>query len=109
METVRAIALLPDAAAAPFALAVVIAELALGALLMMRVHQRQVAAMLASLVLLFIVAVSIALVRGWEGECGCLPGIFDEKIGPALLLRDLFILLFLVGLARTRSPGKGTR
>ena len=62
-----------------------------------------------SLLLLFIVAISMAMYRHLDIECGCFGTMFTEKVGITLLVRD-FVLVgmvvnFLISHIRSEKPG----
>jgi len=70
-------------------------ELIAGITLIIGLWTRESAFALTGLTLVFIIAISINLIRGLEISCGCFEVISDSTIGMDLLIRD--ILLFIAG------------
>jgi uncharacterized membrane protein YphA (DoxX/SURF4 family) len=80
------------------------AEIALGLFLLTGWKTRLAAWIAASLLLVFIFAMTVTYLRGIEADCGCF-GI-GEKISPGTIARDALMLLpalFLIAERRIRS------
>ena len=80
------------------------AEIALGLFLLTAWKTRLAAWIAATLLLVFIIAMTVTYFRGIEADCGCF-GI-GEKISPGTIGRDALMLLpalFLIAERRTRS------
>ena len=80
------------------------AEIALGLFLLTGWKTRLAAWIAATLLLVFIIAMTVTYFRGIEADCGCF-GI-GEKISPGTIGRDALMLLpalFLIAERRTRS------
>ena len=80
------------------------AEIALGLFLLIGWKTRLAAWIAASLLLVFIIAMTVTYLRGIEADCGCF-GI-GEKISPGTIARDALMLLpalFLIAERRIRS------
>ena len=89
--------ILPDAFAAYAAILVPVLEVLLGLLLLMGYKLRAAALLLMVLVALFIVFITVNLVRGRSFDCGCFDtrrfGLnINETISPWLVIRNLIIL-----------------
>ena len=76
------------------AIAVPFLEFVCGLLLVIGVYQGGAALIINAMLLGFIIAISINLIRGYDFDCGCFTnGISGEKSDPvSLLLRDFFLL-----------------
>jgi uncharacterized membrane protein YphA (DoxX/SURF4 family) len=70
-------------------------ELVAGITIILGLWTRESSLVLTGLTFIFIVAISINLIRGLEISCGCFEVISDSMIGIDLLVRD--ILLFIAG------------
>jgi uncharacterized membrane protein YphA (DoxX/SURF4 family) len=103
VAAVDAYAILPEVLVSPFAFGVLLAELALGLLLIIDRFTAPAAALLAWLVLLFLAAMGIASLQGRAIDCGCLPGIGRERLGGWSWLRDALLFFLLVGIVRWRA------
>ena len=80
-------------------------ELITGLALVMGIYPRSAAAMIGVLLLLFILAISINLIRGYEFDCGCFSfGHEKSKLSSVqLLIRDFVYLMFCAYLVRFRG------
>ncbi len=96
-EEVARYQLLPAAATTPFAWLVMGAELAGGLLLMFNATVRMAARGIAVLLIVFIIALSQALLRGLDLSCGCFGG--PEPVSWSTVVRDLFMLAGCIALA----------
>lgn len=77
------------ASLAPFAaLLVILAELALGALLLVSLKVRWASIFATLLFVVFTVAITSAWRRGLQIDCGCFLGL-PEPVGPGAVIRDL--------------------
>jgi len=81
--------LLPHALVAPFAYALPLVELALGAYLLAGAFVRPVAIISCVLMAVFICAEAQAWARGLAIDCGCFGTTVQTKVGAPTLLRDL--------------------
>lgn len=77
----------------PFALLLPMAELVLGAALILGVARRGAALLAAALSVLFLAAISTALLRGLDISCGCFHTDGGHAVGLSLLIRDVLLLL----------------
>lgn len=84
--------LLPEAAVPLFAVVLPWVELLSGLLLLLGQWQRAASLVVASLLLVFIVAVGTSLWRGLDIHCGCFNASSGRKIGVRLLVEDILLL-----------------
>lgn len=85
-----------SSAVAPYAaLSVILAELFLGASLLVSLWVRWTSALSGILFLVFTIAIGSAWQRGLQIDCGCFLGI-PEPVGPGAVFRDLIFLLMSV-------------
>lgn len=84
--------LLPEILVNSFAIVLPWAELLAGFLLVLGQWQRSSSFVLASLVIVFIIAVGIGLLRGLDISCGCFNTASGRKIGLQVLFGDFFLL-----------------
>jgi len=96
---IRQLGILPPSMIFPVMIAVLQSEIWLGLALAAGFRTRIVAACLAGLIVVFIIAIAIALSRGVNGDCGCFGVIGSEKIGPGLIIRDLVLFIGCLWLA----------
>jgi uncharacterized membrane protein YphA (DoxX/SURF4 family) len=89
---VRAYQIIPLSLSNFFALAVAWTELVAGVLLILGVFTRQAAAAIALLLVMFIGAISIVIVKGMVIDCGCFSPSGGSTVGPFLLIRNFFLL-----------------
>ncbi len=69
-------------------------EMVAGLLLILGIFPKESAAILAGLLLVFILAIGINLARGLDFDCGCFSTSTDQKSASYLLmLRDILLLL----------------
>ena len=92
LKAIQQLDLVPAPLVFPVMVVVVQCEIWLGLALIAGFRTRIVAAMLAGLVSLFITAITIALLRGISGDCGCFGSIASEQLGPGLVVRDSLLL-----------------
>ncbi|MGE0200687.1 MAG: DoxX family protein [Candidatus Melainabacteria bacterium] len=97
-QAVKAYNLLPDYLVLPWARAVPWLEVVLGGMLVLGAFTRLAAAGTAALMLSFIGAISVVLIRGEEIDCGCLVGGVSEPVDGWLLARDILMLLAVLWL-----------
>lgn len=103
--------LLPDIAVSPVALALPWLEVLCGALLAAGIWRRETALILAGLLVVFVIALSIDLVRGVAVDCGCFGGATAARSPSELfaemrlaIARDVVLLLLAVAVCfRRRS------
>ena len=92
LANLRQLDLLPHVLILPVGISIVGSEIAFGLALIVGFHTRTIAAMLSGLILLFISAIAIALLRGSSADCGCFGSLDSERIGPGIIARDLLLL-----------------
>ena len=95
--------LLPESLVNCFAVFLPWVELVAGTLLVLGQWQRSSSFVLASLTVVFIIAVSISLLKGLDISCGCFNTASGRKIGLQVLFGD-FILLAVLLILIMRSP-----
>lgn len=80
-------------------------ELFTGLALVMGIYPRSAAAVIGTLLLLFILAISINLIRGYEFDCGCFSFGHDNSTlsNVQVLVRDIVYLMICVFLLRFRG------
>ena len=109
VAAVRAYQLLPNSLVTIVGWGLPFAEIALGLLLLAGVATRVVAAVTAMLLLIFIVAVVSAAVRGLSIDCGCFGGGGAVAPGQTAygieLVRDLGLCCWLCGWYGSRAAG----
>ena len=113
VHTVQGYKMLPDALARPFGLALPWIEVLIGLYLLVGLFTRIAAAATAAVLVLFLVALSVQIVRGNTTNCGCVVGIDNpvitwfiggNNIGPFDLVRDGVLLLMSLAVAATPDP-----
>ena len=113
VHTVEGYKMLPDALARPFGLALPWIEVLIGFYLLVGLFTRIVAAVSAAVLVLFLVALSVQIVRGNTTNCGCVVGIDNpvitwfiggNNIGPFDLVRDVVLLLMSLVVAALPAP-----
>lgn len=97
--------LLPAAAVPAFAAAVMGIELCAGTMLIVGAFTRAAATVIGALLVVFIVGLSQALVRGVDLRCGCFGGAEPATWGT--VARDV-VMLAAAGLLCARSPEPST-
>ena len=95
--------LLPEPLVNVFSVFLPWVELVAGTLLVLGQWQRSSSYVLASLTIVFIIAVSIGLLKGLDISCGCFNTASGRKIGLQVLFGDFFLLAVLLILV-LRSP-----
>ena len=80
-------------------------ELIIGITLIIGFLTRSSSFILSGLLLVFIIAISINLIRGLEISCGCFEVISDTKIGVDLLIRDILLLFVGIFIILKEKPG----
>jgi uncharacterized membrane protein YphA (DoxX/SURF4 family) len=88
--------LLPEEWLNFFALFIPWLELIIGGLLVLGIFVRESALLGSIMMVLFIAAISIAVVRGLDIECGCFGTRDGSRVGVLRIIEDLFILLGFV-------------
>jgi uncharacterized membrane protein YphA (DoxX/SURF4 family) len=113
VHTVEGYKMLPTALTRPFGLALPWIEVLIGLYLLVGLFTRIAAVAAAALLVTFLVALSVEIVRGTTGNCGCVVGIDNpiitafvggNSIGVWDLLRDGVLLLMALAVAITPSP-----
>ncbi|MCV2395063.1 DoxX family membrane protein [Actinotalea sp. M2MS4P-6] len=104
VRAVRAFELLPEALAKPVGYGLPVLEIALGVLLLVGLLTRYAAAVVALLMVAFIIGISAAWARGLAIDCGCFggggPTEPDQTQYPLEIFRDLAIAAGAVFLVR---------
>jgi uncharacterized membrane protein YphA (DoxX/SURF4 family) len=100
--------MLPDASLPFLAAAIPLAECAAGLLLALSVWTRLSAAAVSAMLVVFIVALSQAAVRGLDVSCGCFGGTSSGSVVSAVV-RDVFLLAVSVWLALGGGSGRRRR
>jgi uncharacterized membrane protein YphA (DoxX/SURF4 family) len=100
---ISAYRLVPTPLAQPLAIALPLFELLIGVYLLIGFMQRWSAVAAAVLLVIFIVAMALALARGLTIECGCVGptlgvSILRETVGPSSIVRDVLCLVLAVHL-----------
>ncbi|MCK4766591.1 MAG: DoxX family membrane protein [Candidatus Aminicenantes bacterium] len=86
--------LFPDFSVYLSAILVPWVEMVTGIFLVLGIFSRAAAFTLSSLLVVFIIAISINLIRGVDFNCGCFVTVSGEKSDPVgLLIRDFLILI----------------
>lgn len=99
--------MIPIALLHPLALFLPWLELTAGIALIVGLYRRGAALLISLMMVLFIVAITAALVRGLDVSCGCFQTSGGHAVGLSLLLRDVallagsLILLAVRGVRRT--------
>jgi len=88
---VRGYEILPIALTNLFALSVAWGELVAGVLLVLGIQTRRAAAAILWLLLSFIIAITITLVKGLTVDCGCFGNEDGHNTGYTLVIRNLFL------------------
>ena len=105
-EAVQAYQLLPVSLVGAAAAVLPWVELAAGLFLAVGLKRRSCLLLLAALTGGFLVVTLITMARGLEIDCGC--GLFfARQVGPAVVLEDLVILAWAVGLYRWEARAAG--
>ncbi len=94
MET-RAYQMLPNSILPSFVVILAMIEVLAGALLLLGVWIRPSANVILGMLIMFVVAISVAMLRGLDIECGCFSG-GGQKIGFQLLVRDAIMIAMLI-------------
>lgn len=103
-EAVEDYQLLPSALASSWAFVLPFLELALSALLVVGLFTRVSAALVALLLVVFMVAIGINMYRGVEIECGCAGlAAASHLIGWDSLLQDFLMLVAALALSVARD------
>jgi uncharacterized membrane protein YphA (DoxX/SURF4 family) len=104
VRAVRAYRLLPETMVAPVAFGLPVIEIAVGLALLTGVFVRTAALAAALLLVIFLVGVGSAWVRGLQIDCGCFGGGGQVAAGqtayPTEVLRDVGLLAVALALAR---------
>lgn len=95
LQQLNSYQLVPTSLLAITALAVILIELTLGALLLLNRYTQPALFFTALLTVAFLGVIGMAWHRGLQIDCGCLIGV-PERIGPGALLRDSVLLGVIV-------------
>lgn len=98
VDSIIAYNLLPTTWVSVAASSVIIAEVALGAALLLGYKTRLAALLTAVLVALFTVVQILTISRGMQIECGCLPEVKEQMVGWSSVARNLLLMLWAVSL-----------
>lgn len=90
--SVRGYKIIPFALSNLFALAVSWTELVAGAMLILGVFTRKAAGAIAILLVMFIVAIALVMVRGMTVDCGCFGAEGGASTSWILIVRNLALL-----------------
>ncbi len=85
--------LLPEVSLNFFAIFIPWLELIIGCLLVLGIYVRESALLGTILMIVFIAAISIAVARGLDIECGCFGTRDGSRVGLLRIIEDLLILL----------------
>ena len=91
--------ILPEASLNLFALIIPWLELIIGLFIVLGIFVRESALLGGFLMIVFIAAISIAIVRGLDIECGCFGTKDGSRVGILRIVEDLLILLGFIWLA----------
>ena len=91
--------ILPEVTLNLFALLIPWLELIIGLLIVLGIFVRESALLGGILMIVFIAAISIAIVRGLDIECGCFGTKDGSRVGLMRIIEDLLILLGFIWLA----------
>ena len=80
-------------------------EILTGVLLVLGIWRRGAAALVAAMLLVFIVAIAIALAQGLDISCGCFHTDGGHGVGLSLLFRDLLLLALCLPPLLARQAG----
>ena len=83
-----------------FALSVAWGELVAGVLLVFGVQTRKAAAAILWLILSFVIAITITIVRGLTVDCGCFGNEGGHSTGYGLIIRNLFLMVTAIMVIR---------
>ncbi|MFQ5905416.1 MAG: MauE/DoxX family redox-associated membrane protein [bacterium] len=78
-------------------------ELFAGTMLIFGIFSKSNAFIIAIMLIIFVIAISQALIRGIDISCGCFRPESEEKIGLGLLIRDIIWLFMCVQIMRFDS------
>jgi uncharacterized membrane protein YphA (DoxX/SURF4 family) len=91
--------ILPEASLNLVALIIPWLELIIGLFIVLGIFVKESALLGGFLMIVFIAAISIAIVRGLDIECGCFGTKDGSRVGLLRIVEDLFILLGFIWLA----------
>lgn len=95
LQSFQAYQAIPDALAPAASFLVILAELALGALLVVSLQIRWASILATLMFIVFTIAIAIAWWRGLTIDCGCFLGV-HRSVGPEAIIEDL-IFIFMSG------------
>ncbi len=91
--SVRGYKIIPFALSNLFALSVSWTELVAGVMLILGIFTRKAAASIAILLVMFIVAITLVIVRGMTVDCGCFSAEGGASTSWILILRNIALLI----------------
>lgn len=100
--------ILPDVVVLPAALLVSVCEILLGALLSLNVRTREVALILAVLVLCFTASSGWMYLRSHAAECGCFGSVIKRESNVVMMVQNLLVVVSL-GLFALRPDRKNQK
>lgn len=96
--------LMPDLTINALSIVIPWIELVAGLLLILGISVKENSLILSSLLLIFIIAISISLARGLNIECGCFGTVSGAKVGLLKIFEN--VGLFIVGLILIKFDSK---
>ena len=96
IQIVHKFQIVPELVLPYFAAVLPAIELFLGLCLMFNLYVRLSIISLTVLLTIFIIAITITMVRGISVNCGCFGGFFKDVVGLHALAKDFFLLGFLI-------------
>ena len=92
IETVNNFKMLPPATVNLFVIIIPWVEFASGLLLMFNIFPKETAAIITGLVIIFTIAIVVAMIRSLTFSCGCFGDIFPQDLGFLKILENLVLL-----------------
>lgn len=96
IQIVHRFEILPERMVPYFSIILPTLELFFGLCLFFGLYHRWTIKFLIILVNVFIIVITVTMIRGISVNCGCFGGLFDDVIGLETLIRDFFLLGLLV-------------
>lgn len=103
LKSFEAYQAIPASLAPSAAFLVILAELALGALLVVSLQVRWASVFATALFVVFTIAIASAWRRGLQIDCGCFLGL-PEPVGPGAVIRDLIFTLLAAWVSWEHRP-----
>ncbi len=79
----------------PFASLITVSEIILGLLFLLGIYELETGVLLIGLNIIFIAAMTSALIRGIDTSCGCF-STYGETLGIKDIVRDLIFVFFIL-------------